>query len=278
MALAEVLSQIERDAPRRYSRWSTLAWRLACEGPALRLWDGLSGDAPSTAIFESYLLLLREGIGFQYLSAEDVVTPGGTFLATALCDVAPRLLPKAPPAARAAGLAQLWNAGEKLLEKPLWLNRYLSVRLSELTDLATFPAFLERVLEEGLEAGTPAAWTGAYRPTIVDPSRFDRAFLPGEMHLATSAVVCVHDRRRPGRHAALLLRKTAKGGPIPLGATPCLGRDGAPAPYSPTGPAYRNALSASGLTEILGWAAVRTGFLLYTTPLSQRLWVVEAER
>jgi hypothetical protein len=181
------------------------------------------------------------------------------------------LLPKAAPADRARLLAQLWNAGEKLQAKPTWLNRYLAVRLSGLDSLVDLEPFLARVLEEGLDAVPDSPWKAPFVWQVVDPSRFDGAFLPGEMHLATPSIVCVHDRRRETRQVALLLRKG--GGSFCLGATPCLGRGAEP--YTPSSDAFALFADAA-LPERMAHLATRGGFAVLSSPLSQRLWVAEA--
>src|SRR5437879_5175717 len=129
MALADTIRSLEEGAPRLYSRWSERTWRLACEGPAIALWDALEGAADRESTLEDYLVLLREAVGMQYLTGsrkEDLSGSPGTvagrgFLAVALTDVLPRLLPGAAPKSRGALLAQLWNAGEVLACRPGWL-------------------------------------------------------------------------------------------------------------------------------------------------------------
>lgn len=274
MHLAATLRQLEADAPRLYSRWSEAAWRAACQGPALALFEKLDGDLTG---FDSYLSLLREAVGLQYVSTQSEANPDESFLTAILFGTLPRLLPDTPPKSRAALLADLWNVGEKLASRPVWLNRYLAIRLRELTPGASLAAFLERALEEGLSGETKSFWKPPFVAVPLDPSRFDNAFLPGELHLATPTIACVHDRRRTGRQTAVLLRKRAKGGPLELGATPCLGRDDAP-PAPATGDAVLQAgARAAGLAE---WSAVAApgGFLVLATKLSQRLWFVEASR
>lgn len=271
MTLAERIRHLEDAAPRLYSRWSPRAWRLVCEGPAVALWDGLAETPDGEATLTEYLFLLREAVGLGYVSAsapEDLAAvdaPGRGFLAVALCDVLPRLLPALPAKDRARVLAQIWNVGEKLVAQPVWLNRYLAIRLRELASLAGFEEFLGRVLREGLDPVPVSSWAAPFHTEIVDPSTADRAFLPGRMHMATPSIACVHDRRREGRHVALLLRR---GDTVVLGATPCLG-ESALVEVSPPAIAFPFGEEHSRL-------ASPAGFLLATTELSQRLWLVEA--
>ena len=282
--LGAVLRALEEAAPRLYSRWSAKAWRLVCQGPASRLWDSLADGPDGRAALEDYLFLAREAIGMQYLTAtrpEDL-EPGAIghgFLAVMLCETLPRLLPAASAADRARALAQVWNAGERLVGRPVWLDRYLAARLPELRALSDFEAFLGRVVSEGLDELPPAAWEGGTRTSVVDPSRFDRAFLPGDMHLATPSVVCVHDRRDDARHVAVLLRRASTAGPsMCLGSTPCLGAAaGIAAVTAPVSFLERSARD-SGVGEAMRFLSVRAGFVVFAHALSQRLWIVESER
>lgn len=270
MTLGERIRQLEEAAPRLYSRWSPRAWRLVCEGPAVTLWNALSETEEGETTLTEYLYLLREAVGLQYVSAsapEDLRpdVPGRGFLAVALCDVLPRLLPALPAADRARVLAQVWNTGEKLVAQPVWLNRYLAIRLSELETLGSFEDFLGRVLREGLDPVPLTTWAAPFRTSVVDLSAADRAFLPGRMHMATPSIACVHDRRREGRHVALLLRR---GSTVVLGSTPCLGEP----PAVPTTPPSIEFPFGPELSRL----ASPAGFLLAACEFSQRLWLVEA--
>ena len=95
------------------------------------------------------------------------------------------------------------------------------------------------------------------------------------MHLAAPAVVCVHDRRAAVQ-LGVLLRPQRNGGALLLGATPCLGiGDGAagvPVPEKATA----QVAAAAGLSDEQARIATRGGFVLLSSPLSQRLWAVEA--
>jgi hypothetical protein len=277
MALADTIRSLEDGAPRLYSRWSERTWRLACEGPAVALWDALDGAKDRESALEDYLVLLREAVGMQYLSAshpEDLRAPPGSvagrgFLAVALTDALPRLLPAVDPKSRGRFLAQLWNAGEVLACRPGWLDRYLAARLDELDSLDRLEAFLARALGEGLDAVPPAAWKAPFASATLDPSRFDRDFLPGEIHLATPSIACVHDRRRDGKQVALLLRR---GKTICLGTTPCLGRE-AKDEQLPV-PAAAKAVHAD-LGGSQSSMASRGGFVVVAPKLSQRVTVWE---
>ena len=286
--LPQIIDELESNAQRLYSRWSQRAWRLACEGPALRLWDGLAAagnvvDA-ERALF-AYLVLLRESVGLGYLSASEpadldarneAAPIGKSFLALALCDALPRLLPTAKPASRSLLLAQTWNIGERLNAKPVWLNRYLAARLHELQSLESLEPFLQKVLGEGLDEVPASSFGSTMTFKVLDLARFDHAFLPGELHLATPSIACLHDRKRPDRQLAVLLRPEAKGGALCLGATPCLGREGGPVVHELNAKFEKRVFEAAKLPEKLVSLATRGGFLLYTTPLSQRVWVGEA--
>ena len=277
----ERIRQIEESAPRVYSRWSAKAWRLACEGPATKLWDAIAAQPGAETTLEDYLLLLREAVGLQYLSAsvpEDLL-PGRdakTFLAEALCDVVPRLLPGVPPEQRARALAQVWNVGEKLIAKPVWLNRYLAARVRELGSLVTFEEFLERAISEGIDEGAPSTWAGPWIGAMVDCSTADASFLPGTMHLATPSIVCVHDRRRGAKHVAVLLRGAGKGGPLCLGSTACLQEAGGAVAHKLSMEQAAAARTTSRLDSVIETVASRTGFIAQAALLSQRVWIVES--
>ena len=280
MELADLIGRLGEDGRQLYSRWSPTAWRLCCQGPATQLWDALASSPDAQPALANYLYLLREAVGLQYLwpnapgdlDPHDAAKAGASFLATAFCETLPRLLPKTPPADRARLMAQLFNVGEKLQSKPAWLNRYLAVRLLELDFPDALEPFLARVLEEGLEAVPDSPWKAPFVWQVIDPSPFDRDFLPGELHLATPSIVCVHDRRRAGHHVAVLLRKA--GASICLGATPCLGKTGEP--FTPGQQAFA-LFSEASLPERLSHLATRGGFAVLTSPLSQRLWIAEAK-
>jgi hypothetical protein len=226
-----------------------------------------------------YLVLLREAVGRQYLSATspqhfEPTNPQGiarSFLATAFVETLPRLLPSAPVETRAQSLAALWNVGEKLQSKPVWLNRYLSARLGELNDLDGLVPFIERALSEGWDEPVriPPGMTPQW--SVVDGSLFDREFVSGQAHLATPTIVCVHDQRRHDRQLAILLRSQAVGGPICLGLTPCFGdREAGTTPELDTRDAV---LSDPALPEPAQFFETKGGALVLVPTASQRLWV-----
>lgn len=274
------LRALQDGAPRLYSRWSDRAWRLLCEGPALRLWDSIAETPGAEQTLEDYLLLAREAVGLQYVNASEPadLTPGigRSFLAEALTDAAPRLLAAVEPKDRARSLTQLWNVGERLIDKPLWLNRYLAARLHELERLDHFEEFLAVVIGEGLDEGPRSSWKGPYATSIVDPSIADFGFLPGVMHLATPAIVCCHDRRKKDRHVALLFRSTKSGGPVCLGATPCLQEAGGAVAHKLSMKEEAAVVQASGLGDATEILASRTGFAAITCEMSQRVRIVES--
>jgi hypothetical protein len=279
MTFADRVRALETDAPRLYSSWSRGTWRLACAGPALRLWEACEASPRGEGALWDYLVLLREAVGRQYLSAtrpEDFEpsNPQGiarSFLATAFVDTLPRLLPDAPPETRAHSLAALWNVGEKLQSKPVWLNRYLSARLRELNRLDDLEPFLSRALSEGWDAPVRKAPGPQPKWSVVDGSLFDRDFVAGPAHLATPTIACVHDRRHDDRRIAILLRPQASGGPICLGLTPCFGdRDPGAPPELETRDAV---LTDPGLPEPAQLFETKGGLLVLVPTSSQRIWI-----
>lgn len=248
----------------------------------MRLWDSIAGSPGAEQTLEDYLLLAREAVGLQYVTANEPtdLAPGisRSFLAEALCDVAPRLLAGVEPKKRASSLIALWNAGEKLIAKPVWLNRYLAARVLELRDLTAFETFLVRVVGEGIDEGPASSWEGPFTSTIVDTSAADPWFLPGIMHLATPAIVCCHDRRREDRQVALLLRRESAGGPLCLGSTPCLDDAGGAVEHKLSMTQQAHVVRTAVISDPIEILASRTGFATVVFALSQRVRIVEAAR
>ena len=141
------------------------------------------------------------------------------------------------------------------------------------------PAHLATVLEPVLVPPPPSQWTGPCALAVLDLRRIADRFLPGEMHLAGPAVVCVHDRRRPGAQLGVLLGRGGRS--RVLGATPCLGatlHEGA----RPAVTLDDGRLAIGKLSVALGWLrepleklVTATGFVVASAVDSQRLWVVD---
>ena len=271
-ALQQAIAGLELSGPRAYSRWSAAAWRQSCAGPAAQLWQALTAHAhkDKERVLVAYLTLLHAAVGLQYVSltaAGELDTTG--FLPRALCKVFPKLLAEADAPAGLAALAAVWNAGERLQTRAPWLDRYLSARLHELPALNVLEDFLRLTLHEGLEALPQATFAAPALWQVLDLAALDRRFLPGECHLATPAIVCVHDRLRDGVHTAVLLRQNANA--VSLGPTPCLGQSERHVP--PPEVEWIKALEAPALPEPCAVLATAAGFVVVSTLYSQRLWI-----
>lgn len=245
------------------------------------LWPLIRGAPHAAAVLRSYLRLVAEAVGMGCL-IEDARGQQRDFLSDLLVNQVPARLPEVAPERRTACLAQLWNLGEGLLQEPAWLNRFAMAFAHEASaagDLLALPAHLTAVLEPVLAPRPPSQWAGPCQLVVLDPRPVTDGFLPGEMHLAAPAVVCVHDRRRAGSQLGVLLEHGGKS--RILGAAPCLGstvHEGArPAvAFSPGSLAIGAHQVALGwLREPLERLVTATGFVLASAVDSQRLWVVD---
>jgi len=280
--IAERLRALEAEGPRRFARWSPPLWRTAVEGPVSRLAAALGDDDDARRVLEDYLLLVREAVGLQLVSLDDVhrldpahppsaaVPPG--FLAVALFEVLPRLLPGASAADRARALAAFWNAGERLARDRSWVDRYLAARLTELDTLQDAGVMLGLLLEEAVDERATCAWKRVARWTSLDPTELDGAFLPGTVSIVAPRVAVVTDRRRPGRSLGVLLRAASSGGPAwlgPIEAPPTVASLAA-------GQDVANRVGAGvGESDVRSVTALRSGFAIVTQRLSQRIRVAE---
>src|SRR2546421_535476 len=82
--------------------------------------------------------------------------------------------------------------------EPVWVDRYVLACAGQLRRLADLEPFLVQVLEPALLPAATAHWQGPFQVGVLDGRRLLDEFLPGEMHLAAPAVLCVHDRRLAG--------------------------------------------------------------------------------
>jgi hypothetical protein len=126
-----------------------------------------------------------------------------------------------------------------------------------------------------------AKLAGPFAVRSVDTREVDHAFLPGAMHFSAPAMLCVHDRKRPGVHAGVLLG--AHGAVTLLGPSPCLGRPEREDADLPTLTLFPGGLRVGDAKIPLtffkrGHSAVasRAGYLVASALDSQRLWVVES--
>lgn len=276
-AVDEVAGEIAAVARRTSSRFDAARFGALVGAQGRQLWNDIAGEPHAAAVLRSYLRLLAEAVGMGCLIDDAGVQRD--FLSDVLVRQVPARLARVAPERRVPCLAMLWNLGEGLLQEPAWLNRFAMAFAGEVRDLAALPAHLGAVLEPVLVPPPPSQWAGPCTLAVLDPRPLADGFLPGEMHLAAPAVVCVHDRRRAGSQLGVLL---ARGGHSRLlGATPCLGatvHEGA-RPAVTFSPGH---VAVGGHRVALGWLraplerlVTATGFVLASAIDSQRLWVVD---
>lgn len=274
-------AEVAAVARRNSSQFDAARFQALVATRVRELWPLIRGAPHAASVLRSYLRLLAEAVGMGCL-IEDARGQQRDFLSDLLVNQVPARLPGVAPERRTACLAQLWNLGEGLLQEPAWLNRFAMVFAHEASaagDLLALPAQLTAVLEPVLAPRPPSQWAGPCQLVVLDPRPVTDGFLPGEMHLAAPAVVCVHDRRRAGSQLGVLLEHGGKS--RILGAAPCLGstvHEGArPAvAFSPGSLAIGDHQVPLGwLREPLERLVTATGFVLASAVDSQRLWVVD---
>jgi hypothetical protein len=266
------------EGPRRFAHWDAALFDELSHGPVIALSKTLASQSQAAKVFTAYLRLLQEAIGAGYLyrtSSERAPN----FLAFCLVRWIPEALGQVPPADQLPLLVKVWNLGEGLLREPAWVDRYVLASAAGPLPLQEIEAFLVRVLEPALAPAAPARWGGPFTVAVLDPRPLHEEFLPGEMHLAAPAVVCVHDRRHPAVHLGVFLRPDRRS--RFMGLTPCLGEY----PAESGLPAVRleeRRLVVGGQNVDLPFLRfghrhllARAGFSVASAVDSQRLWIVE---
>jgi hypothetical protein len=308
--LEAAIDHYEREGARRFARWDSPLYRAFVDGPAARLLAASAGGAVSAAsaegavsaasaggaagntsggspvaLFEAYLRLVVEAIGCGYLDAacleKDDARPPKSLMTLLLAHHIPALLPRAPAGERVLLLAKAWNLAEGLLGEPGWLNRAVAAALVSIDSLADLDRRVIRVLEAAVVPRVRASLTGPFAVRAVDTREVDHAFLPGAMHFSAPALLCIHDRKRGGVHAGLLLG--SRGAFSLLGPGPCLGRPEKEDPDLPTVTLIPGGVRVGDANVPLSFfsrghsaAASRAGYLVASALDSQRLWVVES--
>lgn len=281
----------EREGARRFARWDADLYQAFVDGPGARLFGALWGEgarSPGEALFEAYLRLVVEAIGCGYVDAaslkkadKDDERPPRSLMALLLTEHIPALLPRAPAGERPALLAKAWNLAEGLLGEPVWLNRAVAGALVSIDSLNDLDKRILRVLEAAIVPRARASLAGPFAVRAVDTREVDHAFLPGAMHFSAPALLCVHDRKRKGVHAGLLLGPRGKASL--LGPGPCLGRPEKEDADLPTVTLIPGGVRVGDAKVPLSLfsrghsaAASRAGYLIVSALDSQRLWVVES--
>ncbi len=285
----ELIAAVARDGPRQHARWDAGLFEELARGAALAVWQAVQGRARAEPIFRAYLRLVQEALGAGYLRREVAETGSSrpplawqppNFLSLCLVRLIPRSLPRVPEGEQLAWLVKVWNLGEGLLREPAWVDRFVTACAANLDEVTDIEGFLMRTLEPALAPGGPARWEGPFAVTVLDARPIDDEFLPGDMHLAAPAVLCVHDRCRAGVHLGLFLQHERRS--RFLGTSPCLGEY--PAPETP--PTVRRGehrMKIGSHTVELPFlrrgrqhVIAGPGFVVTSAVDSQRLWVVES--
>jgi hypothetical protein len=259
---------------------------VATRGAALAA--GLGHAAEADRVVDAYLRLIAEALQLGYLDRatcahlEAGPAPPTNLLARCLLDVVPRWLPTCAADRRLGVLAQVWNLGDGLLRQPPWMARIANALLPDVEDLEHLGQALAEKLEPLLSPPRSSSFAGPFALQMLDLREVDDEFLPGVMHAAAPAVICVHDRVRPGRYGAVAL--ALRGGCRTLGTTPCLSDDLAPETRDPI-----EVQIGRGRARILGrdvelaavevehaHLALASGFVVVSAVDSQRLWIVES--
>jgi hypothetical protein len=279
--IASLSVSVREEGPRRFARWDGELFDTIVAGPTRLLAEGLAGQPDTEAILVSYLEMIQQGVGLALLRPAAAGSGGWTsFLERSLVQSVPALLPRVPPGERLSLLVKVWNLGEGLLREPPWLDRYVTARAAELTDLKDIETFLVHTLEPVLVPPPPAAWQGPFAVAVLDLRRLHDEFLPGALGLAAPGVLRVMDRRRPGLEAGVLLR--------PRGRSELLGLTGSLGEYAETTPLPAVTFADGQMTiggrlvpvpslrRCQAHAVVRAGFVAACAIDSQRLWIVES--
>lgn len=273
------------EGARRFAKWDAALYRDLCDGPAKRLWQRLAAKPKGAAVLDAYLTLAVEAIGLGHIDRAgfDGLARGreaANLIALLWLGTIPDRALDGKPEVQIDRLVKAWNAGEGLLGASPWLNRYATASLHDLSSIDQLEAELVRVLEPALVAPAPSSFRGPFAVSTLDATQLDDRFLPGDMHLAAPAVLCVHDRKRAGVFAGVLLRPRGESSLLPL--TPCLGagpaEDGVPAIALQKGRVrIGDSRVALPLLERAHRAVVaRAGFCVVSAVDSQRLWIVES--
>lgn len=284
--LETIVEHHEREGKRRFSRWDQDSFRAIVFGPGKRLAESIDGEPDAAPIFLGWLKLVEEAVGLGYVRS-GLVTPEDkcafapeNLLELLLVDLIPNKIAAGSPQGRAALLAKAWNLGEGLLAEPPWLNLVVASAMANVHSLLDLEGRLLRILDTALAPRAKSAFTGPYSVKTLDLKDVDGAFLPGRMHFAEPALVCIHDRKRMDVVAGVLLG--AKQAPSLAFRSPCLAEKTKPEPNLPT-----VSLTQAGVvigdarvplplwTRGHSFAISRAGLIVTSALDSQRIWIAE---
>jgi hypothetical protein len=284
--LETIVEHHEREGKRRFSRWNHDLFRAIVYGPGKRLAGSIDGSPDAAPIFLGWLKLVEEAVGLGYVrsglvTAEDKLAfAPENLLELLLIELLPNKIGACAPQGRVALLAKAWNLGEGLLAEPPWLNLVVASAMANVQSLLDLEGRLLRILDTALAPRAKSAFAGPYAVRTLDLKDVDGAFLPGRMHFAEPALVCIHDRKRTDLVAGVLLG--AKQAPSLAFRSPCLAEKTTPDPALPTVSLTQAGLAIGDARVPLPlWtrghshAVSRAGLIVASALDSQRIWIAE---
>lgn len=276
--VSQLAEPLRHDGPRQFASWNEGAFLNWVAGPGERLWQALQNEPLERrrGTMAAFLRLLQEGIGLGYLG--DCGTRPRGLLDAVVRERLPEWLAATNPDRRTELLAEVWNVSEGVAREAGWLDQYLLARSDRLNDPARFAQQLAELLEPVLSAPTSADWNGPLHVSVFDTRPVEDGFLPGPMQFIAPVLLCVRDRRRDVNFGLLLQRhgKSESVGPLGEAANYESPRD---VPM-PVWEQHRARIGATHV-DLPFWqephehAISAAGFLVVSTPNSQRLWIVE---
>jgi|GEM_PF-2880638 len=281
-----IVEHHEREGERRFARWNGQSFRSVVFGSGKRLAVAIDGSPDAVPVFLGWLRLVVEAIGLGYVrpgivaSNDKLAFAPENLVELLLLDLIPAKLGAHAPNGRIALLAKAWNLGEGLLGEAPWLNLCAASAMANLGSLVDIEGRLLGILDAAIAPRARSSFQGPYAVRTIDLRDADGAFLPGRMHFAEPALVCVHDRKRPALSLGVLLG--SRNATSLVFRSPCLAEKVLPDPGLPTVSLTQAGLSVGDARVPLpswtrGHAAVasRAGFVVASALDSQRIWIVE---
>lgn len=281
-----IVEHDELEGKRRFARWDGPLFRAIVFGPGKRLAGAIDGAPDAAPIFLGWLKLVVEAVGLGYVrpgivaSEDKLAFAPENLLELLLLDLLPGRLAACSPNGRVALLAKAWNLGEGLLSEAPWLNMVVAAAMANVASLMDMEGRLLRILDTALAPRARSSFQGPYSVRTLDLRDVDGAFLPGRMHFAEPALVCIHDRKRPELVAGVLLG--ARQAPSLAFRSPCLAEKATVAPNLPTVSLTQAGLCVGDARVPLPlWTrghsvvASRAGLIVASAIDSQRIWIAE---
>lgn len=277
--LEPLLAPLRHEGPRRFAGWTPALFEEAAHAAGATLARALARQPSAETVLAGYLRLVQEGIGVG-LVRHASASPAGwaTFLERCLLELVPRLLPAVPPAEQLPTLARIWNLGEGLRREPEWLDRYVNACAGRLRKLADLESFLVRTLEPVLTPARHAEWTGPFEVATLDLREAHEDMLPGGIVQMAPNVLWVQDRLSDVQIGVLLRHQKKSEVLGPLHGTGDYREQGSMPPVGFGDQQMHVAgkvVSLPTFRQRLAHVVVAAGFVVATTPDSQRLWIVE---